>query len=402
MRPSKHVFCWSLSRLIAALSDQFILFAIPLLIYRKTESISLAGVAYIIEWIPRLISPLMSGALVDSFCSRKVAVISDGIRCALCLVAYSLFVFIPTAPFWIFASIAGAIGLFYETSYLAFDVSLTRTSKTEDLPKVQSLIQSAEQLAFIVGPGLAVAIASVASLQFLFLFASGLFFVAAFLTSLTNQVGSVNEMSTLSNAIASLREGFRKVATQPLLRKLSLICFLQNVAVGLCLSLSPGYLQEHFGLKESAFGMLSMLAGIASLVLFLILPRILKSLGMWGLCATAVIASPLALALMGMSQHYVPYYIGFASLVVVDGCLSIVLRTTRATLVPSQNLGAVISAMIFFLNVAFPLGGAFVGLFIPVLGGQALLLAVAAGWALALGFLLRGMKSDFQNQGAPA
>jgi len=396
MRPSKHVFCWSLSRLIAALSDQFILFAIPLLIYRKTESISLAGAAYIIEWIPRLISPLVSGALVDSFCSRKVAVVSDGIRCALCLIAYSLFVFIPSAPFWIFASIAGAIGLFYETSYLAFDVSLTRTSKTEDLPKVQSLIQSAEQLAFILGPGLAVAIASIASLQFLFLFASALFFIAAYLTSHTDQVGSVKDVNSLSSAVASLREGCRKIISQPLLRKLSLVCFLQNVAVGLCLSMSPGYLQEHFGMKESAFGILSMLAGCASLVMFLTLPRILKFSGMWALCATAVITSPLALALMGLSNHYIPYYIGFASLVVVDGCLSIILRTTRATIVPSQNLAAVVSAMIFFLNVAFPLGGALVGVFTPVLGGQALLLSVAGAWALALGFLLRGMKEEFK------
>lgn len=397
MRRAKHVLGWGVSRLVAGLSDQFLLFAIPILLYRKTGDIALSGAAYVIEWIPRLLSPLLSGVFVDAFCSRRVAIVSDGIRCVLCLLAFATIVLFPEAPFWLYAVIAGAIGLFYETSFLAFDVSLSRTSDTEELPKVQSRIQSAEQIAFICGPALAVAAVTVTGLETLFLVASGLFAVAAATTSLTDPVGSVSELGSAGTAMRSIGAGYAQIVRQPLLRKLTLLCFMQNVALGLCLSLSPGYLQANLGLKESAFGMLTMIAGLASLALFLLLPSILKRTGVWRLCAATVVASPAALALMGSSTHPLPYFVGFALLAVVDGCLGIVLRTTRATVVPSENLGSVVSAMIFFLNVAFPLGGALLGLFIPWLGGRALLLALAGVWALTLGILLKGLEEHFRD-----
>ncbi|MDQ1646464.1 MAG: hypothetical protein QOJ50_2648, partial [Cryptosporangiaceae bacterium] len=48
---------------LAALGDQFLLFAIPLLVLKTTGSASLAGVGFLVEWLPRVLFMPFAGVL---------------------------------------------------------------------------------------------------------------------------------------------------------------------------------------------------------------------------------------------------------------------------------------------------------------------------------------------------
>lgn len=43
------------SRFVGALCDQFLLFAVPLAILKATGSLTLSSLAFVIEWLPRII-----------------------------------------------------------------------------------------------------------------------------------------------------------------------------------------------------------------------------------------------------------------------------------------------------------------------------------------------------------
>jgi hypothetical protein len=112
-----------------------------------------------------------------------------------------------------------------------------------------------------------------------------------------------------------------------------------------------------------------------------------------------ILLSPVALATMGLSRHYVPYFIGFSLLVAVDGALSIVLRTLRTRLIPAERLGSVVAAMIFILNFGFPAGGALLALLVPSLGGKWVLLSAATIGALLLVVMLSELELPATQEG---
>jgi len=393
---TKHSLYWASSRLVAGLSDQLLLFAIPILVYRKTGSLSLSGFAYFLEWLPRIVSPLLAGVLVDFFCSKRVAILSDTVRCLLCLGAFLILIYAPGAPFWIYAAIAGAVGLLWETSFLAFDITLSRTSSGSELPKVQSVIQGTEQFALIFGPGIAMGIATLLNLPSVFLVSGILFFVATAVTTLTNPPARVPQTVSFKAAAKLIGDGYATILKKPLLAKLIALCLAQNIAVGLAMSLSPGYLQAGLKMPESTFGVLTMTSGLVSLAMFFALPGVLDKIGLWALCRAAALLSPAALVIMGLSKSYLPYFVGFSLLVAIDGALSIVLRTVRASIIPPERLGSVVAAMIFILNFGFPLGGALLAILAPVLGGGPILFTVAAGSALMLAITIPGLSPHFQ------
>ncbi|MGL4505652.1 MAG: MFS transporter, partial [Aeromonas sobria] len=74
------------SRMLSGLGDQILQFAVPLLVYRSTGSIALSGLAFFIEWLPRLISLPLAGVFADRVGGRRVYILADGLRAAACVV----------------------------------------------------------------------------------------------------------------------------------------------------------------------------------------------------------------------------------------------------------------------------------------------------------------------------
>ena len=57
--PSRSAKLWFGARFIGCMADQVVLFAVPTLVYERTGSIGATGLAFAIEWIPRLASLLL-------------------------------------------------------------------------------------------------------------------------------------------------------------------------------------------------------------------------------------------------------------------------------------------------------------------------------------------------------
>ncbi|MFC7484824.1 hypothetical protein ACFQX7_39005 [Luedemannella flava] len=70
---------------LAALADQFLLFAIPLLVYKTTGSVAASGLVFLIEWLPRVLFVPVAGVLADRIDGYKLYVGADSVRALLAM-----------------------------------------------------------------------------------------------------------------------------------------------------------------------------------------------------------------------------------------------------------------------------------------------------------------------------
>jgi hypothetical protein len=95
-----------IGRFLGSLADQFLLFAVPLMIFKTTGSIAWSGVAFSLEWLPRILSFPIAGAVVDRFGSKPVYLSADIIRLTGCGFAFFGLVSIPKYDYAILIALA--------------------------------------------------------------------------------------------------------------------------------------------------------------------------------------------------------------------------------------------------------------------------------------------------------
>ena len=376
-----------MSRFLSALADQYILYCVPLLVYQSSRSIAAAGLAYAIEWLPRVLSLFFSGSVVDRVGPRRVCLTSDSARAALAAGALLLPQVTVEPQFWVYGILGGVMGLFFETSFLAFDVAITRASTPATLTRNQSVIQGIEQATTIIGPAAAVALSAFLGLHGLFSVAAALFtasfLVVRFATPAETSAAATEHSPSFLRQVA---RGFRFLFTSPVLRSVVISAFGFNLALGAVLSSTPGYLQSAFGLSPSSFGVVATLGGIAAVLVCVVTPGLARCFGLGPVGIVAVTGGLVACVLFATAPSLPVYAAGFMLLTGADGTLTIFARTTRARVTPTDRLGAVTSAMMLVLLAAFPLSGLLVGLAAESAGIPALFAALA----VLLGILLLG------------
>src|SRR5262245_25941089 len=78
---SRQMIRWFMvTRFCTLFADQLIMAAVPLLIYGQTGSIAWSGLAYAVEWLPRVVTMPFMGSLVDSLKPRRQFLTSDASR----------------------------------------------------------------------------------------------------------------------------------------------------------------------------------------------------------------------------------------------------------------------------------------------------------------------------------
>src|SRR5580704_12402746 len=99
-----------IARLASLTGSQVLFFAVPLLIYKLTNSVVYSGLAFSFEWAARVISFPLSGYTADRFGSKRVYIITDvliGVLCVFSIILITLFHDITVIVLIILATVAG-------------------------------------------------------------------------------------------------------------------------------------------------------------------------------------------------------------------------------------------------------------------------------------------------------
>ncbi|MFE7216978.1 MFS transporter [Streptomyces sp. NPDC057611] len=343
-----------------ALAYSMSTYAMPLVVLATTGSASLTGLAFALEWIPRVAAFGFAGALVDRSGAAIVCFIASLARALLVAGAGVALHLVPpgaaeTVTVMALAAVTGALTQFSFIANEAVGAVVSRQTQGQS-HKVQSVLIGIDQTATLVGPALGGVL---------------------LLTGPTRMLACLSVLSFLSAGLAlqtpptplraarrdepapggGLREGWQTLRSLPSLRRLVAGLACSNLMLALLQSASPILVEDRFGHSAAAAGALWSIAAAATLVAVACCRAGLDRLGLWGV--GVISATVAAAACLAVPQA--PSYTGYVALVALfmaaDGGLTVVLRTLRSQVIPPAAFGTTLSLTILLLLLPFPLAG---------------------------------------------
>ncbi|MGW0137522.1 MFS transporter [Streptomyces calvus] len=362
-------------------------YGIPLLVLATTGSAALTGIAFALEWLPRLGAFTVAGTVVDRFGTARVFRTACVVR-ALAVLAAALLLTVlaagvPAATVTVMA-LAAVAGVLTEFSYVATETAGGEASRVAGARahRVQAVMLGIDQTAMLAGPlvsglllehgGPAVMLSTLAGFSLLA--------AALCLRRTTVPNGAVARKS-------GLRTGWRTLRSLPTLAWLVGGLVASNTAVGLLQAAIPVIVVTELGRSSADAGLIWSAAAVASLLAITAARRAIDRWGLWPVGATAAAVAAAATFAVAQADTYRGYLLLIAVLMVGEGGLTVVLRTLRSHLIPSHAFGSTLAVTILLLLLPFPAAGLLVAAVPPAqLGHAVIVVALLQALGLATAF----------------
>ncbi|MGW2234006.1 MFS transporter [Streptomyces sp. NPDC001759] len=374
-----------------ALAFSMSTYAMPLLVLTITSSASLTGLAFALEWTPRIAAFVLAGNVVDRRGAAIVCFLSSLGRAMVVAASAVALMMLPrgtteTVVILVLAAVTGTLSQFGFVANEAVGAVVTRRGEARP-HGTQAVLVGIDQTATVIGPLLA---------GFLLLYGPGWMLACLSAVSLLAAVLGLQTPPTPLRAaspdgagkVGGLRAGLRTLLRLPALGWLvgGLTC--SNLALGLLQSASPVIVVETFNRSSVSVGTMWSAAAVASLLAITCCRLVLSRLDLWSVgVVSATLASAACLGLP-LAPSYISYTILVAIFMAGDGGLTVVLRTVRSLIIPSTALGATLSLTMLILLLPFPAAGVLVALTPPAHLGRVLLVcAVLQAVALGVTFI---------------
>jgi MFS family permease len=369
-------------RFFGALADEFLLFAIPVLIFRVTGDVAWLGAAFLIEWLPRLVSLPTAGAVVDRFGPRPVYLVADALRFIVTLGGFLLLDAAPGSSLSILLALAMLSGFCFEQTFIAIETIVQRLAPKDQLVKTQALLEGIDQTCHIAGPLLAgLFVAQIELIALLPLIAT--LFSISFLSVLATrffclEVPGTGAVKSL-RIIGDIRVGVETLLRCPKLGFLVILTMLSNLIIGVLIVELPAIVTGTFLLSPTYLGMLNTMAGATGVATMFLIPGLIRTVppAMLGQ-ASFVLTAGLCL-LAALSPNFWAFAVLYALVAATAGAFVIYIRMERVRLVPSEVYGRTVGTIVMANFLPMPIAGGIVGLVADQIGLLALVGGVAVG-----------------------
>ncbi|MFB6631281.1 MFS transporter [Streptomyces sp. NPDC056362] len=368
-------------------------YGIPLLVLAVTDSAALTGLAFVLEWLPRLSAFALAGAAVDRVGSTRVLRTASVLRAVVVLAAAGA---LPAMGDGLGAVVtvmvlAAATGVLSEFAYIAAETAGGAASRDagEHAHRVQAVLLGIDQCATLAGPALAGALLQYVGATGMLLTIAACSLLGA---ALAPRQRPIWPQEAPAPVVQGMKTGWRTLRSLPVLGWLCVGLLLSNCAIGLVQAAGPVLVIQQLGGTSSQVGLVWSAAAVASLAMVALARLAIDRVGLWPVgAAAAALASATCLALAA-AHTYTVFLVLVALLMAGEAGMTVVLRTLRARLVPAEVFGATLSLIILLLLAPFPIAGALVALTPPDLLGHVITAcAVLQALGLAVSFAkLRG------------
>ncbi|MFF3640409.1 MFS transporter [Streptomyces sp. NPDC002564] len=350
-------------------------YGIPLLVLATTNSAALTGLAFALEWIPRLGAFAVAGALVDRHGTTTVLRFASVARALVVLAAALL---LPAQEAGLGATVtvmalAASTGILTECAYIAAETAGGVASREagDRAHQVQSVLLGIDQVATLCGPALAGLLLQWAG-------ASGMLTVIAVFSLLTSLLAPRQyrwgKAAAVQPVSKGLRTGWSTLRALPALGWLVAGLTVSNLAVGLLQAAAPVIIVKEFGHSTADVGFVWSIAAVASLGAVALCRRAIDRFGLWPVGAVSATIAATACLAVSFASTYHAYLALIAVLMAGEGGMTVVLRTLRSHLIPAEVFGATLSLTILVLLLPFPLAGVLVAVVPPAQLGQVITL----------------------------
>ncbi|MGP3733002.1 MFS transporter [Streptomyces sp. GDS52] len=361
-------------------------YGIPLLVLAATGSAALTGLAFALEWIPRIAAFTVVGTIVDRHGTARVFRAACLARALAVLAAAGVLTALDAGSPAVTATVmllAASTGILTEFSYVAAETVGGAASRSAGAQahRVQSVLLGIDQTAMLTGPlvaGLLLEHGGPATM---------LGTLAAF-SLLAAALGSGERNTPPSAALAKggLRTGWATLRSLPALAWLVGGLVVSNTAIAVLQAAMPVIVITELRRSSADAGLIWSAAAVTSLLAITAARRAIDRWGLWPVGAAAAVLAAGATLAVSQADTYRSYLLLIAALMAGEGGLTIVLRTLRSHLIPADVFGSTLSLTILLLLLPFPAAGLLVAALPPSQLGHAVTAAAllqAAGLATA-------------------
>ncbi|MFE0703483.1 MFS transporter [Streptomyces sp. NPDC058872] len=385
-----------LPRTADALAFAMSTYGIPLLVLATTNSAALTGVAFALEWIPRLAAFGWAGSVVDRRGASVVFHLASLGR-ALVLAAGAVLLYLHpsgTVASVTVMALAATTGVLTEFSYIAAETAGAAAGRRAGARahRVQAVLLGIDQTATLTGPALAGLLLLTGPPQMLAAI-TALSLLAALLALRTPPSPVAPARLPKKQTNAGLATGWRTIRSLPALGWLVTGLTVSNLATGLFQAAGPVIVVQHFGQSATAVGLVWSAAAGATLLAVTICRFAIDRLGLWPVGAACAALASLACLAAAQAPDYRSYLVLVALLMAGEGGMTVVLRTLRSRLIPPEKFGSTLSVTILILLLPFPVAGVLTALTPPEALGH-VITACAALQALGLFCAFARLRTD--------
>lgn len=234
-------------RAISALGDQCYLVALPWLILQLTNSGVALGTVMMTGAIPMVVLMLVGGVLSDRFSARRILIATTSVR-AVCVAAIGALVALHAVALWQIYLLALAFGIADAFAAPASQTLVPSVVDPEQLPAANSITQSTQQLAMIVGPAPAGLIVKLLGTAWAFFIdAFSFVFVIAALWRLPDPPPAPAPKAR-TGILQAIAEGLRYINADVAMRSLLFVVAALNFCVAGPVSIGLAWIaKQHFG-----------------------------------------------------------------------------------------------------------------------------------------------------------
>jgi MFS family permease len=378
---------------ISVFGDQITALAIPLTAILALHASALeVGILTAMAWLPHLLFSLLTGVWIDRRAHRRRnMIVADVLRAgALATIPIAWWLGALTMSQLLGVAFAvGALTVFFDLSSASFFVALVHRSQYVD---ANSKFSTTRSLSYIGGPTTAGFLVQILSAP-VAIAADALSFVASALALQGVNVREPEVERSGSSARADLREGFRYLARQPVLRAGVACTSTINFFSFFVYAIFVLYASRTLGLNAGAIGLILGAASFGALAGALIAPRVGRGLGIGRavLVGSILYPAPMALFPLAHGAHWLS-----GSLLLAGEFLSSVgvmifdvnQNSLFAILIPHGVRSRVVGVARFFNYGTRPFGALLGGVLGAAIGLRPTLWLAVAGCLLGALFLL--------------
>jgi len=348
------------SMFAARLADQFLLFVVPLVVYQTTQSVSLSGLAYAAETLPRVLFYPVCGVLSDRYSPLRLMQLSQigrAVICVLGLIGFALF----GGLGWV-VGISAICGLLTTQGFMAREVLLPQIFASARFEKIQSVSQSVNQASIVLGPLLAATLFAISNWQTVVVVAAVLFAIAELSMMIWRHFNQTPIAATDENPswIAPFKTAFSHLISLPGLKRVIALTASVNLVFGITLATSAAMVTGLHGQSEEHYALLQTVGAAFTIIVLMLVGASRLSVGRIGLISFAGVF--VGGVLTAISPDYWLYMVGFAVVLGFDGMFNIYIRTVRQKIIPARDYGKTTGVIILFNNMTQPIAGLLVGL----------------------------------------
>lgn len=373
---------------LSLLAEQIVLFAVPLIIYERSRSLTYSGAAFALEWLPALAAYPFAGLLADRIGGGRLYRLANVSRASFLFVALFATWLCPywTVPILMINGVM--LSVLIAPNRMAIQKTIATTGPVDEMAHRQSMLQNIELLCMAMGAGTAAALAQLLGKLPLFAVAAVSFLVAVWCWR--NVQFTQTRPRSANSVMADLLQGWQLLFANNAVILLAVINFGINYVFAVVLSGNPSMIKGTFAVSDYILGAMGAGAGLLGLINLVLVPEILKrwSINYLGVGGFVVLGAGLiSMSLGSVIWIYVTgYFIAMAGVTLFN----VFNRSERVKAIGDEHLGKVSGAFYLINGFSYPLGGMTVALLGPVYGVQHVLLIISL-ILLAIGGALLAM-----------